>query len=166
MALSSDDHVSFSLLDRLMDERPDQDRIATGAMPERLRYVRDSIRRDMEALLNMRRRCVSTPEHLGEVRESVLNFGVPDFSGANLASEEQRQAFRRTVEEAVASFEPRFHSVEVELLGNSDPLDRTLRFRVEAYVQVSPDSEPQIVFDSVLEPVTSSVAVAGGDANG
>lgn len=166
MALSADDHVSFSLLDRLMDERPEHDRMATGTMPERLRYLRDSIRRDMESLLNMRRRCLSIPEHLTEVRDSVLNFGIPDFSGANLASEDQREAFRRTIEDAVTSFEPRFHSVAVELLTNADQLDRTLRFRVEAYVQVSPDSEPQIVFDSVLEPVTSSVAVTSGTAHG
>jgi type VI secretion system protein ImpF len=46
------------------------------------------------------------------------------------------------------------------MLGNADPLDRTLRFRINAMLRAEPAPEP-VVFDSALQPTTGNVEVKG-----
>ncbi len=166
MASPSDPGPPLSLFDRLLDEESAQDRLAAGGASDRFQYLKDCVRRDLEALLNSRRRYLSTPRGLTEVEDSVFTYGIPDFSGANLASDEQREAFRAAVEEALRRHEPRFHSVAVTLTDNTTALERVLRFRIEASIQLPGESEPVVIFDSILEPVAYSVAVASGDGNG
>jgi type VI secretion system protein ImpF len=89
-----------------------------------------------------------------------VNFGIPDFTGANLASAESREQFRRVIETVIRKYEPRFKTVRVTLLDNVEPLDRTLRFRIDALLYAEPSPEP-LVFDSLLEPVSRSVQVKG-----
>ena len=62
------------------------------------------------------------------------------------------------MEEAIRRFEPRFIKVAVAMLGGSGNDDRTLRFRIDALMYADPAPEP-IVFDSVIDPSTRSVAV-------
>jgi type VI secretion system protein ImpF len=91
---------------------------------------------------------------------SLVNYGVPDLTGAKLGSAEGREEFRRVLESVVRLFEPRFTKINVEMLGNADPLDRTLRFRIDALLQAEPAPEP-VVFDSALQPATGNVEVKG-----
>jgi type VI secretion system protein ImpF len=114
----------------------------------------------LENLLNTRRRCKSWPENLSELEVSLVNYGVPDLAGAALGSAEGREEFRRIFETVVRLFEPRFARVSVEMLGNADPLDRTLRFRIDALLHAEPAPEP-IVFDSAMQPATGNVEIKG-----
>ena len=66
--------------------------------------------------------------------------------------------FVRSIESVIRRYEPRFKSIRVTLLDNVEPLDRTLRFRVDAVVYAEPAPEA-VVFDSSLEPVTGNVEV-------
>ena len=50
------------------------------------------------------------------------------------------------------TFEPRLKNVNVELLDKSDPIDRVLRFRIDALLHVEPISD-NVSFDSAFEPV-------------
>ncbi|MBN2490939.1 MAG: type VI secretion system baseplate subunit TssE [Planctomycetes bacterium] len=140
-----------SVLNRLMDP--------TGV--KRMRELKEYIRRDLEDLLNTRWRCVSWPRNLDELDVSLVNYGIPDFTGANLGSPENQEEFRRVVEQVIRNFEPRFKSVTVTLLRNPEALDRTLRFRIEATLHTEPAPEP-VVFDSALEPLTASFQVKEG----
>ncbi len=45
-------------------------------------------------------------------------------------------------------------------LTGAEPLDRTLRFRIEALLRVEPAPEP-VAFDSTLEPGAGGFAVRG-----
>jgi type VI secretion system protein ImpF len=166
MASTMESRYGLSLMDLLLDEGPEQDRLAAASALDRYHYLRNCLRRDLEMLLNTRRRCLSVPKDLREVEDSLLTFGIPDFSGANLSSEGQRELFRQAVEDAIRRHESRFYSVVVTLLENSESLDRTLRFRIEAFMRLDETSEPELVFDSVLEPLTCGIAVNNGNANG
>src|SRR5690606_34680941 len=112
-----------------------------------------------EALLNTRQRCLGWSDDLEELEQSVIGYGIPDFSAANLAGKEQRDAYLRLVAQIIARYEPRFREVQVTPLANVDELDRTLRFRIYAEMEAHPAPEP-LVFDSVLDPLSRNFAVA------
>lgn len=152
--------LQVSILDRLLDEDPG---VTSEPLPypaQQLRTLHQAVRRDLENLLNTRQRCASWSPELSELERSLVNYGLPDFTALNLASGEGREAFRRLIETAIRRHEPRFKTVNVRLLENVEPLDRTLRFRIDALLHAEPAPEP-IVFDSILEPVTCSFALKG-----
>jgi type VI secretion system protein ImpF len=153
-----DQPLQASVLDRLVDANPELEREPTKSRGQHLAELRQSVRRDLEWLLNTRRRCLGWPGDLGELEESLVNYGIPDFTAASMSSEDQRDQFRAAVETVIRRFEPRFQRVEVILLDNSDQLDRTLRFRIEALIYADPAPEAMI-FDSVLEPSTRAFQV-------
>lgn len=158
--MASKQSLTASLLDRLLDYDPGVEKDPPVSPAQATRELHNSVRRDLETLLNTRRRNADTPAGFTELDKSLVNYGIPDFTGANLASADSREEFRRAIESTIRKYEPRFKSVRVILLDNVEPLDRTLRFRIDALVHAEPAPEP-VVFDSVLEPVTRSVQVEG-----
>jgi type VI secretion system protein ImpF len=158
--IEADQPLVPSVLDRLIDYEPTATREPPKSRGQVLRDLKQNIRRDLENLLNTRQRCKSWPENLGELEVSLVNYGVPDLTRAGLGSAEGREEFRRIFESVVRLFEPRFTKISVEMLGNADPLDRTLRFRIDALLRAEPAPEP-IVFDSALQPATGNVEIKG-----
>ncbi len=158
--IEADQPLLPSVLDRLIDYEPTATRESPKSRGQLLREVKQCIRRDLENLLNTRRRCKSWPENLTELEVSLVNYGVPDLTSAGLGSAEGREEFRRIFESVVRLFEPRFARVGVEMLGNADPLDRTLRFRIDAMLHAEPAPEP-VVFDSAFQTTTGNVEVKG-----
>jgi type VI secretion system protein ImpF len=114
----------------------------------------------LENLLNTRWRPVPWPPELTELEQSLVNYGIPDFSGVNLSTPQDREDFRTTVERTIRMFEPRFKSIKVILLDNTNTADRVLRFRIDAMLHATPAPEP-VVFDSTLEPSTATFDVQG-----
>ena len=149
--IRSDQPLMPSVLDRLLDDQPDHKTEPMASQAQVLRQVRNSVRRDLENLLNTRCRAVSIPKEFTELQKSIVAYGIPDISGADLANQATRRAFLRTVENVIRHFEPRFKTVKVSSLQNSDPSDRMLRFRIDAMMYAYPAPEP-VVFDSALEP--------------
>lgn len=150
--------LNLSVLDRLLDDDP---RVPSDPPPTPAQTYRDfhaAIRRDLEALLNTRQRVAALPGGLPELQQSLVNYGIPDFTGSNLSSSDSRLQFVRIIEAVIRRYEPRFKSVRVTLLDNAEPLDRTLRFRIDAVVYAEPSPE-NLIFDSSLEPVTGTVEV-------
>ncbi len=150
-----------SVLDRLLDDDTALSTEPTRNRSQLLRELKLSVRRDIENLLNARRRNVSLPRELPELAQSLLSYGVADFSGTGPATPKQREAFCRVLETVVRDNEPRLLEVRVELTENPEPGDRTLRFRIDALLRADPSPEP-VIFDSTLEPATHQFAVQGG----
>jgi type VI secretion system protein ImpF len=148
------------VLDRLLDDEPEVARDPGKSRHQVLRELKQSVRRDLEDLLNTRRYCLSRPNGLNELEQSLVNYGLPDFTGANMGSAENREALCRLIETVLRTCESRFQSVSVQLLDNTEPLDRTLRFRIDALLYAYPAPEP-VVFDSALQPVTHGFEVKG-----
>ncbi|AMV23268.1 Anti-adapter protein IraD [Gemmata sp. SH-PL17] len=159
--IRSDQPLVPSVLDRLLDDEPGVSTEPPRNRSQLLRELKLSVRRDIESLLNARRRNVTLPPGLSELANSLLTYGVPDFSGAGPATEDQRNAFCRMLETVLVQGEPRLLRVGVSLAGDVDTADRTLRFRIDALLRADPAPEP-VVFDSTLEPSTHQFAVQGG----
>ena len=149
--------LAGSLLDRLRDDDPENTREVPRAGYQVLRDLHDSVRRDLENLLNTRQRCLAWPEASTLFEQSVVAYGIPDLTGENLASQDSRTSFLRSIEEAIRRFEPRFQTVKV-----SPVLDevggRTIHFRIDALLHADPVPE-KLVFDSSLEPTTRTFEV-------
>ena len=159
--IQSDQPLVPSVLDRLLDDDPSVQREAAKSRHQVLRELKQSVRRDLESLLNTRRRCLPRPAGLTDLEHALVNYGLPDFTGANLGSAEGRQQLCQAIEDVLRTWEPRFQSVRVQLLDNAEPLDRTLRFRIDALLYADPAPEP-VVFDSALQPVSGACEVKGG----
>ncbi|HTF90214.1 MAG TPA: type VI secretion system baseplate subunit TssE [Planctomycetota bacterium] len=147
-----------SILDRLIDEAPEQSREAPVSAQQFLRDLRSSVRRDVESLLNTRQRFVEAPEGLRELCSSVYEYGIPDVAGTNLSSKRRRDEFLKIIESELRDHEPRFKTVRVISGGETGSLQRTLRFRIEALMHAEPAPE-QVQFDSRIEPVTRAFQV-------
>ncbi len=147
-----------SILDRLIDQEPDTLREPPPARHQYLAQLRQSVRRDLENLLNSRFCMIEPPEELPEVTHSLLNYGLPDLATVNISDTEKKQRFVQQLERILREYEPRFKSVRVTHLDNRDRGDRTLRFRIDAVLWADPAPQ-SVVFDSVLEPVSRSVNV-------
>jgi type VI secretion system protein ImpF len=148
--------AQLPLLDRLLDDAPDQarDRVASNA--EVLETLRAAVRRDLQSLLNARRRWRSWPPALRELATSPIGYGLPDFASGAFGDPARREALRREVEDTIRRFEPRFLSLKVHVLDGTDTLTGTLRLRVEALLDAAP--EP-VGFDTVLDAARDEVVV-------
>jgi len=150
-----------SILDRLIDEEPERKVEPSKSRAQVLRDMKRSVRRDLENLLNTRWRAQGWPEDLPELETSLVNYGIPDFTGATMSQPSERARLRSTIERVIQRFEPRFKSVKVTLLENQGEMSRTLRFKIEALMHAEPAPEP-VVFDSQLEPSSASFQVNMG----
>jgi type VI secretion system protein ImpF len=146
------------LLDRLIDDNPGDLQDPPMSSAEALETLRRSVRRDLEALLNARRRWRSWPASLRELQSSAVGYGIPDLSSGALADSKRREEFRLEVEMTIRRFEPRLARVHVTLVGDSSPLDATLRMRIDGLLHADPAPEP-VAFDTFVEPGMSEVKV-------
>ncbi|OZG73904.1 type VI secretion protein [Hahella sp. CCB-MM4] len=147
-----------SILDRLMDDRPDLKTEPEKNRHQVLNELRESVRRDLEDLLNTRFRAISAPDNMHELDISLINYGLPDLHTINFLSAEGKDEFCRTIEQHIAMFEPRFKSVRVVTLDDQWSEDTSLKFRIEAILYAEPAPE-EVTFDSSLEPISAIVNV-------
>ncbi len=150
-----------SVLDRLIDEDRGilADRVPTRA--ESIRRMMDTVRRDIELLLNTRRIAVEPSEGLPEVAASLYFYGMPDMTSVSRDSSSAKTRLARQVEETINAFEPRLEQVKVTLVPSDRAQFGEVRFAVEALLRLDPTPE-RVTFDTVLEPGRGAVAVAGG----
>jgi len=150
-----------SVLDRLLDEKATTTAIGARGKTQQLLELRNSVRRDLEALLNSHRFCRSLPSGADQLERSLLQYGAPDFFAVNAGSARAREEFRRSLEETIRRFEPRFKHVSVTLTGDGTSTDRTLRFHIDALMFADPAPDA-VSFDSLLDPASHSFSVIGG----
>lgn len=157
--LDNDIRVTPSVLDRLLDYEPELSHEPAASRARGLRQLKQAVRRDLEFLLNTRQAAGGVPPELRELGRSLAAYGLPDFSPLNVNSPADQAQMRRSLEATIATFEPRLRAVKVTL----EPVlqtDRTLRFRVDARLQVEPTPEP-VTFDTVLQLHSGEYKVGG-----
>ncbi len=141
--------ITPSVLDRLLDFEPDVSREAPKSRSKSLRELKLSVRRDLEWLLNSRSLPEEIDERLEEVKKSVVVYGLPDITGISAKSHIEQKRLTDALENAIKIFEPRFLNLKVTLEPVNN-IDRMLKFRIEARLNVEPTPEP-IAFDTVLQ---------------
>lgn len=141
--------VTPSVLDRLIDFEPRSSQEAPKSRSKSLRDLKLSVRRDLEWLLNTRCFLVDIDERLEEIKKSVATYGLPDFTGISVKNHYEQKRLSDSLETAIKIFEPRFLDLKVTLEPINN-VDRLLKFRIEASLDIEPTPEP-IVFDTVLQ---------------
>jgi type VI secretion system protein ImpF len=151
--------ITPSVLDRLLDDRPDETREAPANRQTSLRLLKLAVKRDLEWLLNTRLTSEVPPAGLVEVNKSLVTFGIPDFTSTAIKGPKDHELLRQDVEQAVRTFEPRLQDVEVSLEGTAE-MERSVRFRIEARLKVDPAPEP-VTFDTMLHLTSGEFRVKG-----
>lgn len=147
------------LLDRLMDERnPPGGLSCAAAHSLSIDQIKDHVARELEALLNTR---AALPPSLFErfplARASILNYGLVDFAGFCLTSDEDRAAICASLKSAIETHEPRLKDVSASLepvLGSVNRLDFAIHARLE--LDAGGDS---VDFSAVLQPSSLHYAI-------
>ncbi len=141
--------ITPSIVDRLLDFEP---RVSSEALKSRsqgLRELKQSVRRDLEWLLNTRHSAEKVPDGLEEVNKSIAVYGLPDFTGLSSKNIDDRKSLIRNIETALKNFEPRFMNLKVALV-ELDEQERGVKFQIQAILRIEPTPEP-VVFDTVLQ---------------
>ena len=141
--------ITPSVLDRLLDFEPKSTQEAPKSRLKSLRELKQSVKRDLEWLLNARAYPGEVDEKLEEVIKSVAVFGLPDFTGISAKNHGEQLRLTASIESALKYFEPRFLEVKVKLEPISN-VDKALKFHIQAFLDMEPTPEP-IAFDTVLE---------------
>ncbi|CAH2602713.1 Type VI secretion system baseplate subunit TssE [Rhodovastum atsumiense] len=157
--------IRLSVLDRLLDERPEQVQEAPVPATEALARLRRAVQRDVEALLNARRPWRSVPPGLTPLLVSPLAYGLPDFTAGAFNDRRQRDRLRAEIEDTLRRFEPRLAELRVTLAEDVAPLRATLMLRIDALLLVDPVPQP-VAFDTAIDTTTADIVLnpVHGDA--
>ncbi|HEX7732586.1 MAG TPA: type VI secretion system baseplate subunit TssE [Rhodanobacter sp.] len=138
--LTTQERLQPSLLDRLTDDEPgkaDESREKRVISATRLR---DCVTRDMSWLLNCVNLGGDALADYPEVAGSVLNFGIPDLTGAALSGI-KADALQRQVRDAILAFEPRLTpaTLQVTVKADTQRMDRqSLVFNIASEMWAQP----------------------------
>ena len=148
----SDVLITQSLLDRLtdMDQWPET-RSASISM------YRESLKRDVEWLLNTRQPVIPELEGYPATAASVLNFGLPDIHSFDGSKGKEQNALTVALEKCIRIFEPRIDQPRV-FLTRTDLLSRSLKFHIEGQI-VYENMIEDIKFDTTLELISGEYEV-------
>jgi len=121
----------------------------------------ESVRGDLEDLLNSRCMTLIPADKFPEVRDSIVTFGVPDLPALESPESELRDRVARVIEDVVVRFEPRLTNVKAIPVAKSDKSDK-LSFDYEIQAILRLDSSPEVKFMTVLNLSTGSTTVQQG----
>jgi type VI secretion system protein ImpF len=135
--------VTQSLIDRLCDveEWP-------TTRHSSMRVYRESVKRDVEYLLNSRRPPIPTLQAYPKAAVSVVNYGLPDINSYSDSGTDQN-ALLTSIVQTLRNYEPRIQNLRV-FVSRAETLTRSLRFHIEGQIQFDTVIE-DIQFDTVLE---------------
>lgn len=142
------------LIYRLVSDALSED----SGRPVSITEMRNEVSRDLENLLNTRSEGARLiPDTFKECRASSLTYGILDFSSYSLLSPQDRDRIRRSLEQAISLHEGRLTRVRIVLEPQRE-LDRALRFRIDAILDLGDDNE-KVQFDAVLQLNTQTYLV-------
>lgn len=140
--LAPRERLQPSLLDRLSDDEPDSQVESRERRVLSVRSLREGVLRDLAWLLNTTNLLsVSDVPRLPHLANSVLNYGMPDMSGASLANMNMGD-LERAIRQAIWDFEPRLvrSSVSVKAVAKQDSITKIM-FEIEADMWAQPYPE-------------------------
>ena len=139
--LTPQERLQPSLLDRLTDDEPDKQVESREQRVLPLRRLRELVLRDLAWLFNTTNlQVVQELKDFPEVQRSVLNYGVPEFTGHTIASVDISHVERR-IQEAVRQFEPRIlpQTLRVQVSIDEEEMNRSaLTFEIVGELWAQP----------------------------
>jgi len=150
--------LTLSLMERLTDEHPDAPDTARERWPGLPELVM-SVRSHLETLLNTRRSEQDLDVRFEQCNNSVLAYGIMDFTSISLSDPGERERLRRSIERALRLFEPRLSRVDVKLTGPENNT-QSLDFSIEGLLRIEPEPAP-VFFDASLAKDARHFSVRG-----
>ena len=105
--------LKASIIDRLIDPDSDGTSWRPGYSTDQMV---DSVRRDLENLLNTHMTEGDLPEEYVETRNSIVAYGIPDLVSNHSAGPMAIERIRLKMEQSIARFEPRLTNVRAKIL--------------------------------------------------
>jgi len=141
MAVDARNRLQPALLDRLIDDEPDNRREAEERRVMSKSELRQAVLRDLAALFNSVQPLGSAAAQYPLLAESVLNYGLPPLSG-QLASRLDVGVLEGAIREAIVRFEPRIlaDTLHVRALEWSSVLDthNVIEFEIRGHLWSQP----------------------------
>lgn len=122
-----------------------------------VRYLKESIRRDLEDLLNTRRPPARELDGYDLAKGSVINYGLEDLSSFYPSSGSSAQDIQQAVRRCIAEYEPRLVGVSVAV-ESSDPGRHEIRLHIEAMLPIHPGAET-VSFNTTLDVASGIYSV-------
>jgi type VI secretion system protein ImpF len=148
-----------SLLDRLIDLEPESHHEIPPGPSELTRDFRAALCRDLSALLNTKRAKEVIERGFEEAANSLLTFGIIDFTGYNLQKSPDQNLLCRSIERAIRQFEPRLERVEVSI---EETFSRRPVLRLQIAAVLRTGAGQAIVFSTTVHRDSRRIAVSGG----
>ena len=161
----SEETVTQSVLDRLIDARPEERADTPQTRAQSVKQLKAALRRDLEWLLNTRQIPGGAPESYEELEQSLYGYGLPDVTNLSASSTRDRNRLLRMLETTIATFEPRLSGVKVAIVDSAANSGRQLRFQIEGLLLMDPAPE-LISFDTVLQLSSGEYQVKGEQSAG
>jgi type VI secretion system protein ImpF len=147
--------MEISFIDRFVSSK-------TTRRPENawqeMRELKASLCRDLTDLLNTRRAEKDFDPKFAHCSNSLLKFGIPDFTSFDLQNTADQERVRLSIERAIRQFEPRLVRVRVTLKPPSATQPR-LQFIIDAQLREDGESE-EVSFDAAVLKETRRIAVS------
>ena len=147
-----------SVLDRLIDLEPERSVEPEWARTQGVLELRDSVKRDLESLLNSRQTRPELVDNTEELATSMLTYGLPDFTSTGSGGVDEHEMLRRAVERTIERFEPRLRHVDVIVVPPKSSFERSLHLTISAMLWIDPEPIP-IEFDTVVQTATGTCEV-------
>jgi type VI secretion system protein ImpF len=144
-------NLKASFLDRLIDEEPNQADAPVQESLVSVGQIKASVIRDLENLLNTKRRIHYVSPNYREVLKSGFIYGLSDYTASNPGSVTVKQQLRQEIEKVISMFEPRLQNVTVQIDTDGKKF-HALRFRINAVLVIDPIKEP-VSFDTYFDAV-------------
>ena len=149
-----------ALMPSLMDRLLDPNSMGTQAQPGyTLTQILDSVRDDLEELLNTRRSYQVMEKQFPELARSVATYGLADLTSIGGSTPGKQDEIGRMIEKAIGLHEPRLRNVRARVV-RSRAVDLRVRFHIDAELRVDP--APAVAFETVVELTTGHVAISEG----
>jgi type VI secretion system protein ImpF len=167
--LTHRERLQPSLLDRLTDDEPEQKQESRNKRVLSPSRLRESVRRDLVWLFNAANIVSLEPEvaKLPYLKSSVINYGLPDFTG-HTASSVDVPALERLLREAIWSFEPRLLKESVRVRLDVDPEEMThnsMTFSIEGELWAQP-LPLRLFFRTEIDLETGEVEISEQSGSG
>ncbi len=124
---------------------------------EAINRHKDSVKRDLEWLLNTRQVVDDRLPYYPEVSRSVYAYGLPDISSINVGAIRDQNELLRRMEKCIEYFDKRLTKTEI-MLETMAGLTRVLRFSISGIILMDPAPE-EIVMDTILDPTSGEYEV-------
>lgn len=165
--LTPKERLQPCLLDRLTDNRPDQQQEGRDQRVVSLARYREGVLRDIRWLLNAHAQPHdSEVNSFAHVADSVLNFGIEDTSGISLAGPSVEEIEQRILN-AVRKYEPRIVPGSVSVQAKGDAEDRNagtaLVFEIRGDLWAQPACS-YLLIKTALDVETGRADAVGGEA--